>query len=173
MNVGEASVDHTQRTGSTSGTLLFGLRSRNAFHRQHPHKYFNAGVMLLDLDSIRITNMDALMLRFSQSTKVEFLEQDVLNLHFPDWTDLEYKFNVQGLGSYAAHRSNSTHSLWIYNPRSSLFAMSTSSAPVVFSVYPSQTRKPFCTSHCIPSMGMPQPTQCRNLTRCSPCSLAT
>jgi lipopolysaccharide biosynthesis glycosyltransferase len=58
-------------------------------------KYFNAGVMLLDLDQLR----DAPSLDLSKC--YPHLEQDFLNATFRGrWAELPAAWNAQGLGSY-------------------------------------------------------------------------
>ncbi|KAJ7675793.1 glycosyltransferase family 8 protein [Mycena polygramma] len=65
--------------------------------------YFNAGVLLLDLEKCRqkIDQLEAL----SQKS-LRFQDQDALNLHFRgDWVSLGQEWNAQGLGTYADLRS--------------------------------------------------------------------
>ncbi|KIY69658.1 glycosyltransferase family 8 protein [Cylindrobasidium torrendii FP15055 ss-10] len=64
-------------------------------------KYFNAGVLLLDLAKAR-ARLDSL---FSSASKMigvsRFEDQDCLNQHFSgDWYSLDARYNAQGLGTY-------------------------------------------------------------------------
>ncbi|KAJ3531773.1 hypothetical protein NMY22_g8017 [Coprinellus aureogranulatus] len=66
-------------------------------------KYFNAGVLLMDLTKIRSSGeMEALVETSKQMKNSTFADQDSLNVHFRGrWKEVSVKWNAQGLGSYA------------------------------------------------------------------------
>ncbi|KAI0643638.1 glycosyl transferase [Trametes meyenii] len=67
--------------------------------------YFNAGVLLLDLATIRkrLAVLNALAVKMSEST---MRDQDALNAHFAgDWLPLSLAWNAQGLGTYAKYHT--------------------------------------------------------------------
>ncbi|KAI0676708.1 glycosyl transferase [Trametes maxima] len=67
--------------------------------------YFNAGVLLLDLATIRkrLAVLNAVATRMSDS---KMQDQDALNAHFVgDWLPLSLAWNAQGLGTYAKHHT--------------------------------------------------------------------
>ncbi|TRM63935.1 glycosyltransferase family 8 protein [Schizophyllum amplum] len=64
-------------------------------------RYFNAGVLLMDLAKMRGSIDDLLRLARS-SLSSSYKDQDCLNAHFADdWTELSLKYNAQGVGTYA------------------------------------------------------------------------
>ena len=63
-------------------------------------KYFNAGVLLMDLSRIRRGTAELETL--ARATKdAKLAEQDALNIHFRHWASLNLTWNAQGLGTYA------------------------------------------------------------------------
>jgi lipopolysaccharide biosynthesis glycosyltransferase len=64
-------------------------------------KYFNAGVILMDLAKIR-ARKDDLAASVQKALASRFKDQDALNRHFrTDWMELSLVWNAQGLGTYA------------------------------------------------------------------------
>lgn len=64
-------------------------------------RYFNAGVLLMDLAKIRAKKGDLEMLG-KMMKDAKFRDQDALNVHFAtNWLSLDVKWNAQGLGTYA------------------------------------------------------------------------
>ncbi|KAL1939691.1 hypothetical protein VTO73DRAFT_9724 [Trametes versicolor] len=67
--------------------------------------YFNAGVLLMDLTTIRkrLDELNALAATMKDS---RMQDQDALNVHFgTDWLPLSLQWNAQGLGTYATHHT--------------------------------------------------------------------
>jgi lipopolysaccharide biosynthesis glycosyltransferase len=64
-------------------------------------KYFNAGVILMDLAKIR-ARLPELISMAERARSSRFKDQDALNKHFrDDWLELDLVWNAQGLGTYA------------------------------------------------------------------------
>ena len=69
-------------------------------------KYFNAGVILMDLASIRGRLPQIKELARGERRWV-YKDQDVLNVHFrKEWHEVPLTWNAQGLGTYADGQSN-------------------------------------------------------------------
>ncbi|KAI0067651.1 glycosyltransferase family 8 protein [Artomyces pyxidatus] len=80
-------------------------------------RYFNAGVMLMDLAKIRAEHAK-LELAARDMGHSQYLEQDILNVYFRDrWTELSLKWNAQGLATYAEDPSEDRNALAIEEMR--------------------------------------------------------
>ncbi|KAH9853397.1 glycosyl transferase [Lenzites betulinus] len=77
-----------------------------AGHTEGPSaSYFNAGVLLMDLAAIR-ARLGELNDIASAMKGAKMQDQDALNVHFDGkWVPLSLRWNAQGLGTYAAHRT--------------------------------------------------------------------
>jgi lipopolysaccharide biosynthesis glycosyltransferase len=89
-------------------------------HGEHSGtKYFNAGVLLMDLAKIR-TQMSGLVGAVDQALSSRFKDQDALNRQFAnDWLELSLEWNAQGLGTYADNYSAERISLSLDSMRAS------------------------------------------------------
>ncbi|KAI0267291.1 nucleotide-diphospho-sugar transferase [Gloeopeniophorella convolvens] len=68
-------------------------------------RYFNAGVLLMDLTSIR-RRLPELKELSKGAEHAHFADQDALNLHFRgDWEEIPLRWNAQGLGTYVENSS--------------------------------------------------------------------
>jgi lipopolysaccharide biosynthesis glycosyltransferase/predicted O-methyltransferase YrrM len=74
-------------------------------------KYFNAGVLLMDLAKMRNgVGIQALKKTCKEKKEFHFADQDVLNIHFSgSWKELSSKWNAQGLGTYASSDAPGRH----------------------------------------------------------------
>jgi predicted O-methyltransferase YrrM len=67
--------------------------------------YFNAGVLLMDLEKMR-GRIDDVKKLAREMKDAKFRDQDCLNIHFSkEWMPLHLQWNAQGLGTYAAMSS--------------------------------------------------------------------
>ncbi|KAJ2912125.1 hypothetical protein MD484_g8286, partial [Candolleomyces efflorescens] len=74
-------------------------------------KYFNAGVLLMDLTRLR-ADYDQLIAQCVAMKHSKFADQDVLNVHFAGrWKELSLRWNAQGLGTYANYEGPGRH--WV------------------------------------------------------------
>jgi lipopolysaccharide biosynthesis glycosyltransferase/predicted O-methyltransferase YrrM len=65
-------------------------------------RYFNAGVLLMDLAKIRCRMPELKHLARDGVPRGNFEDQDVMNVHFRgEWRELPLRWNAQGLGTYA------------------------------------------------------------------------
>lgn len=69
--------------------------------------YFNAGVLLLDLQQLEAREGDVRRILQCHAAALRFQDQDVLNLLCAGtrWVQLDLEWNAQGLGSYAVFRT--------------------------------------------------------------------
>ncbi|KAF5342667.1 hypothetical protein D9611_001289 [Ephemerocybe angulata] len=76
-------------------------------------KYFNAGVLLMDLAKMRLGGgMDSLKDRCREMMGSGYADQDALNVHFAgEWKEINLKWNAQGLGTYAQSDGAGRH--WV------------------------------------------------------------
>lgn len=59
------------------------------------HKYFNAGILVIDCDYFRKNNLTDLLIKKTMEIKPKYQDQDILNIVFQDnYKILNYKFNV-------------------------------------------------------------------------------
>ncbi|GAB4813174.1 hypothetical protein N2152v2_000220 [Parachlorella kessleri] len=69
--------------------------------------YFNAGLLLLDLKKFGLLSSRIECKIASWGSKLAFHDQDLFNMVCltDGWVELDYKWNAQGLGTYAAFRT--------------------------------------------------------------------
>lgn len=67
--------------------------------------YFNAGVILIDFEKWKVTQIESQLIEVAKSGPFVYRDQDVLNIVFKDsWTLLEKRFNIQ-------HKNSSTRDI--------------------------------------------------------------
>ncbi|RXW19815.1 hypothetical protein EST38_g6027 [Candolleomyces aberdarensis] len=80
-------------------------------------KYFNAGVLLMDLTKHR-AEFDELVAQCHAKKDSKYADQDALNAHFAGkWKELNLQWNAQGLGTYVNYEAAGRH--WV--DRQSMF----------------------------------------------------
>lgn len=75
----------------------WGIHIKNKFGMKRKSKYFNAGLLMLDCEKLRLNKMTKTMIDKTSelAEKLECPDQDVLNVLFEnDYKELEYKYNV-------------------------------------------------------------------------------
>ncbi len=88
-------------------------------------KYFNAGVLLIDLEALRISEYDEVILKtMAISSPFEYMDQDILNLVFEDaWEELPQKWNFFSTKKLRYYQDDSEnvivhfagiHKPWVY-----------------------------------------------------------
>ena len=74
--------------------------------------YFNAGVMVLDLASIRLCG-DVFRAAMAKHPETTYKDQDALNIYFTaNWLDLDPTWNATGLGTYARWPTTERDAAW-------------------------------------------------------------
>jgi lipopolysaccharide biosynthesis glycosyltransferase len=74
--------------------------------RMPARPYFNSGVLLIDLDVWRRTDLSDQVLRFAVGTgeRRAVSDQDALNAVVAPWTELDYRWNVQVMNLFVVER---------------------------------------------------------------------
>ena len=90
--------------------IEFPLGPPGLFEADRTPKYFNSGVLLVNLDLFRqrIPEMNNALATLQETPhKYKHKDQDFLNVFFPDFYELDIVWNATGLGTYASWSSTS------------------------------------------------------------------
>ena len=115
---------------------------------ENPSSYFNDGVILANMDSLRESIQEIFQLSERMKSSL-FKEQDVLNKHFEGaWKRLPLKWNAQGLGTYALNALVDRSELQTFDIRESCIIHFTGSinpslAEVINPIWQPYTSKPW------------------------------